>query len=373
MTIEVEEKEVPIEVLALSDRIKKILEPTFVYYDRVAEVVALGLATKSNVWLHGDGGYGKSHMLETIVTGLELMPETYVQAFGQGMTPEKLVGNLDLRTLNDEGLFRFNIHESFLVKRFAIFEEMPDAAVPVLFMLKDTLERKLFRDGVQQVPMKTQTIFVCSNRSPATVAEYGVDAAALVQRWALEELVRWPVHNDQAYITLLKKQGPKIPGPDLGTALEPLAKLLAEASARGEPIPPRVALAAVRTIKGYAEICGSKVIGREAFAALKYVRGLQALGSNIDKEVQDALTRTEAEKVFITTTSDFGKLVADAEKATTPIQCLQAIKKLRAFANDRLNALKVTDNLVEHKAKLVLQATQLLNTLAKKAEDATNI
>jgi MoxR-like ATPase len=345
--------ELTIKGKALHARIRQILEPQFISYDRVAYTMALALSCKQNVWFYGHGGYGKSTMIETVMRGLDLGPELFVQSFGQGMTPEKLVGNLDLKALNEENLMRFNVADSFMAKKYAIFEEMPDAAINVLFMLKDTLERRIFRDGAQQFPIQTQSIIVLSNRSPKTVAEYGVDAEALTQRFPFRESVEWDDHTPENYEKLFIKREATLEGPPLNGTRKSLAQILGDSAARGEPIPPRIAIHAMRAIKAAAEVRDSRECSPEDFIALRHVAGLEALGNNIEKEVAAATVRAEAEGRMRAAETQFNQLHSELVQVSTPIKALQSLKKIQAFIAMAVTPLKVTDELAARKDVLV--------------------
>lgn len=360
--------EIQIEARDLAKRIKEILAPDFIFYDKFADVLALALASKRNVWFYGDGGYGKSTMVEAAFKGLGLLDRTFIQSFGQGMTPEKLVGNLDIKELNDNGKFRYNIDESFLVHEFAIFEEMPDAALPVLFQLKDTLERKKFRDGVQSVDMKTKTIVVCSNRAPTQVAEYGVDAAALIQRWPFECSMAWPDHNASSYEALFTKREQKMEGPSLGVHLGTLSKLLSQASNKGENIPPRIALEAALALKTAARVAGRAHVDEYDFAALTYVRGMQSLGEDVTRKVQDASVRAAAEQSLRTWEEEVNKVWEEANTADKPISCLKVVKSINKVVNSA-SKLKLTDSLVAKKNDLINKLSSKKLELHNKATE----
>jgi hypothetical protein len=277
------------------------------------------------------------------------------------MTPEKLVGNLDMKMLNNKGLFRYNVNESFLVKKYAIFEEMADAAVPVLFLLKDTLQRGKFRDGTQQVDIATKTIVVNSNRSPSSVAEYGADAAALVQRWPIEVNVIWPSHKANDYVMLINKQQPHIQGPNLdSSSRDHLAQMLADTSAKGEPIPPRIALDAVRAIKTMAIIRGRDGIHGSDFNALRYVRGLQAVGAVAEKTMKDSEMRSLAVKAFETKKQECFDLQKEYADCKTPIPCIQISKRAEKLIGE-VNGLIITDNLENGKKNLIADLIELKN------------
>lgn len=361
------------EITDLDARIKTILQPKFVHFGPFAEALSLALASNKHVWFFGDGGYGKSDMLETAFTGLGLMDKTYVQAFGQGMTPEKLVGNLDMKTLNNKGLFRYNTDESFMIKQYAIFEEMADAPVPVLFLLKDMLQRGRFRDGTQQVDVQTKTIVVNSNRSPAAVAEYGVDAAALVQRWSIQLNVCWPSHTQKDYRYLIDKQHDNISGPVINNPeRDVLAKLLADASSRGEPIPPRIALDAMRTIKTHALIKNRKAVLHADFLALSYVYGLTGMATNIKKELNDAAARLKAVTEYSAVKDKYTALALELEACKTPIPCIQIGLKADNVSAE-VAKLSMTDDTTKLCTDLIYGLAQLKDKAVQKAVSCVKV
>lgn len=360
-----------LEFKGLNDRIRGILDKKFIFHERVAYVLALALTTKRNVWLYGEGGYGKSDMVTTVFNELGIMDETYKQNFGPGMTPEKIFGDIDLGALNKEDTIKYNTDRSFLAKEYAIFEEMADAAEPVLFQLKDPLERGEFWDGSNVVPMKTKTIIVCSNRSPADVAEYGKDAAALIQRWGLEEVVTWPEYGSDAYERLLIKRVSMLPGPAMHHehVIKPLARLLSEASDRGDPIPPRIALEAAKACKGSATMAGRDEVTREDFVALRHVRGMSALGDNIEKEIDDALKRAAAATEMQAAENVINELVKEKVHANDPVSALKLAKKINFALEHTVSTLCVTDDLNSRKNALVSACGTHIIELRKRSED----
>lgn len=356
----------------LYERINAILAPKFIHYNDIAYVTAMSLAAKKNFWLFGEGGYGKSDMVETIFQGLGLMEKTYIQSFGQGMTPEKLVGNLDMRCLNLEHVIRFNVNESFMAYDYAIFEEMPDAAVTVLFLLKDTLARKKFRDGYQQFDMATKTIGVLSNRSPKAVAEYGVDAAALTQRFPYRACITWPTHKTEDYEALFRKREALLKGPELsGNTRAALSKILADANSKGETIPPRIALDAASAIKAAASMRGVSIVATQDFTALRHVAGLETLGNDIQSQIDDAVAKADA----LTRMKEIEAEMESIRSITkeTPIAALQVVKKLQKFLNERVTPLKVTDDLIDRKRKVVETIGTAIKANHDKALELTNV
>lgn len=334
---------------ALKPKIMEALERRFVHYERFGEALAVALATKQNIWFHGPGGYGKSHMVTAVFEALGITGDTFFQTFGQGMTPERLVGSLDLKRLNEEGVFRYNTGESFMAKRFAVFEEMPAASTKVLLDLRDILQRRVYCNGAQRAEVLTDTIVVNANKSPLEVAEDGgAEADALVQRWALALLVEWPTHDVPDYSRLVRKQDPHVGGPTLGVHGDTLAAMMADVTQRGEVVTPRQAVQAMTTLKGAARLAGRSSVVKEDLAVLRFLPAFAVLSAEIDKQIAYTIQRAEAKQRMDAVGDEVRALL---EAKPTVAQEAAALYKAAVLLKQRVHGVGVTDDLAPAKTK----------------------
>lgn len=356
------------DVKGLYLRICTILETRFIFYEHVAQVMSIALAKRKNAWFHGPGGYGKSEMVEAVIAGLGLMDDTFIQAFGQGMTPDKILGDIDLKEMRQNDRLRYKTEESFINKKYAVFEELPDAALPVLFILKDPLARKKLRYGSQQEQLLTESIFVCSNRGPSYLADYGVDAAALAQRFPYQKNVCWDKHDQGSYEKLLHKRAPSMEGPTLESQVGAYSQLLADASARGEPISPRIALDGAQALQAVAAINGRQQVTANDFAVLQYVSGLEILGEAVEKKAVEAAKRAAVEINVRNIEHGLAKLVGAVQTINSTERAFQLSRELRRYIELKVTPLVVDDEGAARKQLMVDMAHVQVGECYKRGE-----
>ncbi len=237
------------------DRIRSSLTERFIRSEQMARILALAIESEKNVLLWGPGGHGKSEMVQAALGCVAKEEETFVQSFGEGMDEATLWGGLDFAALENEKVLRYHPENSFLAKKFAVFEELFDAPASVLLGLKDTLTAKKLRKGSQVFPMETQVIIGITNRDPEEIADLGLAAAALVERFPLQLKVNWPSYGAADYLELFRKVGPHLSGADLNGTTGVLAEVFAKAAQDGEGIiSPRTAVHALGIVKTAAAL-----------------------------------------------------------------------------------------------------------------------
>jgi hypothetical protein len=156
-----------------------------------------------NIILTGDGGYGKSdaavifndYLFEE---GIVKDEKPFVLSFGSGMTEDRLLGGLDVKKFQEDGEIRFLLEHAFVSSEVVIFEELFDAPLFVLLILKDILQSKSVRMGAKIVPIKTKIVIACTNRSREEVVE-DASTAALMERFVFEVEVGWKTHRSSDY------------------------------------------------------------------------------------------------------------------------------------------------------------------------------
>jgi hypothetical protein len=167
------------------------------------EELAWAWNSNENIIMFGPGGYGKSDAAILFHEYLHQKncvknSQPFIMSFGQGMTEEKLLGGIDMKTFQDSGEINYLLQNAFVEHEVVIFEELWDAFPAVLLILKDILQSKCVRMGNQVLPIKTKMVIACTNRSREEVVE-DASTEALMQRFLFEKEVSWSSHTPGDY------------------------------------------------------------------------------------------------------------------------------------------------------------------------------
>lgn len=346
------------------EKIRNCLSGQFVRCEDIARVLALAFQSGKNVLLWGPGGHGKSEMVSLALSAIvEDQDEIFVQSFGEGMDEATLWGGLDFCALEEEKELRYFPQNSFLAKEVAVFEELFDAPSSVLLSLKDTLTAGVLRKGNQQFPMRTKVVIGITNRDPDEIADLGLAAAALVERFPLQLRVEWSNYSAADYGDLFAKVGPHLPGADVNGQGAILAELLAKAGETGAVISPRTAVHALGVVKAAAALREAGKVEKTDLVDLTFLPGMESLAGSIREELDAATERAEAEANVANAEAQLHMLLQEMESAKgSPIKLLQVAKRLGAFG-DLVASLKVTDGLADRRKSL-------RDTVAEKAVEA---
>lgn len=336
------------------ERIKAALVSEFIYSDEMARAIALAIESGKNLLLWGPAGHGKSEMVTRALSVVADESEIFVQSFGEGMDEATLWGGLDFAALESEKVLRYHPENSFLAKKFAIFEEMFDAPASVLLALKDTLTARVLRKGNQRHAMMTRSIIALTNKDPSEISDMGPAAHALIERFPLQLRVAWSSYNSADYLRLFERVAPRLPGADLNGSTRILAEMIAKVGEGGEVVSPRSAVHALGVVKAAAAMRGAAVVEKQDLLDLRFVDGFEALAENLKTELDAAAERAAAEALVQGTERELLTLIAefeDARRAASPVKLLQSAKRFAAF-QDRVASLKVTDGLTERRKQL---------------------
>ena len=188
--------------------VQEIVEKKFINSDDVVDVLFAGMESNKNVILWGRGGHGKSEMTELILGEMLergiIDEEPFVQAFGDGLTEEKLFGGMNIRKYKDEGVIEFLPKNSFMNYKYVVFEEIFDAPASVLLSLKDIMTSGKFRQGTEVFNIRTEMIIGLTNRSKRDFAEKDDSLMALAERFALTLKVEWESYKKVDFLRLFK-------------------------------------------------------------------------------------------------------------------------------------------------------------------------
>lgn len=335
-------------------RIQSALASEFIYSDDIARAIALAVAGGKNLLLWGPAGHGKSEMVCRALECVADSSEIFVQSFGEGMDEATLWGGLDFAALEAEKVLRYHPENSFLGKKFAVFEELFDAPASVLLALKDTLTARVLRKGNQRCAMMTRSVIALTNKDPSEISELGPAAHALIERFPLQLRVGWSSYGTADYLELFRKVSPRLPGADLNGHSAVMAEMLAKVGEGGDTVSPRSAVHALGVVKTAAALRGSAVVEQVDLLDLRFVDGFEALAENLKAELDAAAARAAAEGMVALAEDALRHILRELEeavRASSPIRCLQAAKRLGSFG-DEVASLKVTDGLIERRKSL---------------------
>lgn len=215
------------------------LEDKFVFAQNVAGALQTAISTRKNLVLFGAAGHGKSEMTETALAPFN----PYVLACGEGLTEEKLFGGLNMSVFRDTGQMVYNVEDSFMSHEVAVFEEMFDAPITTLLSVRDILTSRRFRQGAQNVPIKTKTVVVCTNRTPQEVAQ-DASSNALMERFPLQIEVKWDSYTKEDFQALYNVRFQ----PDEAEMLNLLADGISQMHSEGVRVSPRTAIHAAEVL-----------------------------------------------------------------------------------------------------------------------------
>ena len=185
--------------------LKNHLQEKFIYVSDVAEILNLGYTSKKNVFLYGRGGHAKSEIIGEFLKYVDPTgKDTFVQSCGEGLTEDKLFGGINMRKFQRDGEIEHLVENSFMNKKYVVFEELLDSRMNVLLSLKDILTSGYFRQGKQQFKIRTELIICLTNRTKQEVSEDN-SIKALLERFPLEAKVEWPEYRACDYSDMFQK------------------------------------------------------------------------------------------------------------------------------------------------------------------------
>jgi hypothetical protein len=323
---------------------------SFVFMEKAAQILEIGLATEKNIVLYGPGGHGKSELTMAFFAQNNIDP--YVITMGTGMTTDRLFGGLDIPTFNNTGKIEYLVENSFMNHEYVIFEEMFDAPDFILEQLKDILSSGVFRNGTQVFPIKTKFIVCCTNRTRDEFSK-NMSLKALMERFPLELNVVWDNYTDIAYNKLLSERFGEI-DPVIPFILQEYAK-------NGIVISPRVAITAYTVF----EKCGPESLGFIAEFAKKpslVAEGLKKYEAAATLRNLAGLMQDHYQLLDLNVLSTQAELTSFNE---TLAEYEAMVKKVKS--------LKVADDLVETHTRLLQEHEGRFKAMAKKAMIATTM
>lgn len=280
-------------------QLKQVLGQKFINVDEVAEILEIGFVTNKNVFLYGRGGHAKSEIIQEFLKHVDPSGEnSFVQACGEGLSEEKLFGGLNLQKFQKTGEIEYLVENSFMNKRFVVFEELLDSRMNVLLSLKDILTSGIFRQGKQQFKIKTEFIVCLTNRTKQEVAEDN-SIKALLERFPLEMKVEWDKYEAQDYMNMFQKV--------LGNRMEKVAGICQTINESGDFISPRTAIHMGQVFQKTGSL-----------AALKYFGATKDVIEKVEK-----LEREREQAQYIERKAkEFERILSE-----NPCDCMEAYKQ----------------------------------------------
>jgi len=354
------------------EKIRTILDASFVFIDEVVRIFALAFTGEKNLIIFGPGGHAKSELTKAVVDGLGLDNDTFYQFFGEGMDESRLFGGLNFKKLEEEKVLEYYPERSFLNSRVAVFEELFDAPASVLLALKDCLTAKELRNGSQRFKMKTEIIICLTNKEPNEISDLGPAAHALIERFPLQLNLKWKDYSASSYLAMFEKVAKRLGGPVLNGFKGVLAEILAKATAEGNFVSPRTAVHAFQVCQASATMRGANHVEKQDLTDLRFLPGLEGLAETIQADLTAAMERAAAEKNLSQAESTLRELLSELSQATSPIKALQVAKKFVVF-QDEVSSLKITDGLSERRKRLRETVGEKITEAQSRALEQTRI
>ncbi len=302
------------------------------------EELAWAWNSNENIIMFGPGGYGKSDAAILFHEYLHKnnaveSAKPFIMSFGQGMTEEKLLGGIDMKTFQDSGEINYLLQNAFVQHEVVIFEELWDAFPAVLLILKDILQSKCVRMGNQVMPIKTKMVIACTNRSREEVVE-DASTEALMQRFLFEKEVAWKSHTPGDYKSALNAASNTSTDTNIAEAV---ANICAASNNENYIVSPRT--------------CG-KAYKSALINGIESLKGMYGLGEGlasyekIQKDIKETKTAVEAIETAI---AEINALKKDMGKKQSFRYCADIYCRMYECYLQIVES-PVPDNLVERKS-----------------------
>lgn len=174
---------------------EKFIKELFLSYH--ASQRRVGGKVINNIIAYGPGGFGKSTIA---LKFLQAIGETDYRIFDahSETSTEKLFGGMNYPKYINDGVIRYNIDDSWMNCKVAIFEEGLSMPAKTITALRNLLQSGQFNNGSEVIDIKTEWIILLTNRNPSDFAG-NEDMDALLQRFPYRCQVDWS-HMSSAQI-----------------------------------------------------------------------------------------------------------------------------------------------------------------------------
>ncbi len=175
--------------------------------EKIAKALKLGLCSGWHVLLHGEGGHGKSEMINAFLSQMAGNVRIWKTQMHVESSISSLFGGLDMKELKESGQEKYRVKWSLLTSDIAVLEEMLDSPPAVLAALKATLTEKRLLNGAQNVPLETKLIIAPTNKSPEEIADLGASEAATLERFPIQvEVVTPELQRPETWLEMAERQ-----------------------------------------------------------------------------------------------------------------------------------------------------------------------
>jgi MoxR-like ATPase len=271
-------------------KIASAIQSRFIHCDEIIRVMIHAAFQPCNVLLWGPGGHGKSEMVMAALKSMGYEDtDIFLQSFGEGMSEDRLWGGPNIAKLDE--CLEYDTDRSFLPYEVVVLEEILDASSQALLPLKDVLTRRVFMNGSQAVPLKSQMIIACTNKDPRQFAKDSDAVKALLERFPLQLEVRWPSYEQSDYEALFHKANP-----EASSAKRKLHRIYAHVIAnlnddreKGFHVSPRIALGGLRLAGNSVGRHGRKKMIVEDILTIRNIQGMESYTRDVEVLIRDAL------------------------------------------------------------------------------------
>ena len=353
-------------MISTQTKVKSALDKDFVKTDNMAEMLGLAFEHNMNCMVYGPPGYGKSEMVMSVIRSFGLEAQSFVKMLSVDIDTAELLGGLDIKRFRESNQVWYNCDDSFMSYPVVVFEEFADCPPSTLAMLKDILTAKMFRNGSQQYPLKTQVVIAITNHKPEEIADLGDWAKAILDRFPFRGEIYWDTHTKADYIELFSKIKPDA----ASDVVNQISELSEQSGTKGAPISPRVARNAIETCDAWYKEVSDSVAHQnmEYLSPLKYIPEYAAVIDDMKRHIEELRLREKAqaemkmlEKALREARTRYRNVDKDGsitldEKSKE----MGGIKMLVQALITTMSQLSVPDDLVQDRDKLLNKMTELM-------------
>lgn len=331
---------------------------------KMQEAMSLMLISGLGMIWHGEGGFAKSAFTRRVMEVISDMPQIVVDGHPE-MTVDEIFGGIDLNALEEQGNRRIirDLHRSWVKHVFALFEEGLDIPLAVLAAMKKTIADEVYEQGTQVETMTNVYRMILTNVHPQEVVRMYEEqkqnsVQAFIDRFPIQLNVDWEDRGADAFMDMFMALETETTEIFVEYREIETMRLAAQSVRVANSIlwhiaqfaktykwSGRTAVYAKRIVQSAAVINGRNYATVEDLRALRYLAGMEMIGSEIEEIIQN------------TPNLDSMEVVEDAYRVLDIIskyQMNQLLAGLISRLGDELDEL-VGDNLQVKSAKVEIQ------------------
>ena len=195
-----------IQMLSMEE-VQNEIKKTFVFMDSTVEAIYSGLSMNMNVFLSGEGGFGKSSIVKSI---LDLYKIPYSTIVGyRDMPVDALLGIPDMEKLLRASTYEIDFTKSIFHKPgIIIAEEFGEVLPSTAAVMKDILTERGYRQGNTKTESLIASIVATSNKSANDISVDASMHALYLERFQIHKHVGWDSYTASNFMSLLTKTIP---------------------------------------------------------------------------------------------------------------------------------------------------------------------